>query len=294
MISYNDKLWLSAIFTFHRADTVRRLAPLLLAMLAYTTLIAVVVLEVQHLSGPADWSNVAVMHSLLGFVISTLLVFRTNTAYDRWYEGRRLWGQLVNSSRSLAIKLRALLPADAATERAFFRERIPAVAAALAVHLRDEALAPDQPEQPDAPITALPPAGHHAPNYAIASLYTHLSQLRQAGVLTANDLLLINPEITAFSDVVGACERIRATPIPYSYSSFLKKFIVIYCLTLPFGYVMSLHYWVVPVVTFIFYVLASLEQIAEEIEEPFGLDDNDLPTDEIAADIRRVVGQTLG
>ena len=109
-----------------------------------------------------------------------------------------------------------------------------------------------------------------------------------------NDLLIINPEITALSDVVGACERIRNTPIPYSYSSFLKKFIVIYCLTLPFGYVMSLHYWVVPVVTFIFYVLASLEQIAEEIEEPFGTDANDLPTDEISAGIARVVGEALG
>ncbi len=295
MISYNDKLWLPAIFSFHRADTVRRLAPWLIAMLVYTQVVAVVVLEVHHLTGPADWSNVAQMHSLLGFVISTLLVFRTNTAYDRWYEGRRQWGQLVNSSRSLALKLAALLTSP--VERAAFRDLIPAVAAALALHLRGGADPEGERvggEGADGQSDASATAGRHEPNYLIGQLFARLHALRRAGHFTETELLLLNPELTIFSDIVGACERIRNTPIPYSYSSFLKKFIVIYCLTLPFGYVMSLHYWVVPVVTFIFYVLASLEQIAEEIEDPFGLDANDLPTDEIAAGIRRVVGETLG
>lgn len=289
MISYNDKLWLPAIFSFHRADTIRRLGPLLVAMIVYTQVVALVVLEWYHLTGPADWSNVAVMHSLLGFVISMLLVFRTNTAYDRWWEGRRQWGQLVNSSRSLALKLAALLP-DAPTERAFFRTQIPCLAFALAAHLRGESVRDEvdhlRPEE-----AAL--GGTHRPHRIVARLFCRLHALRQRGVLTELDLLLLNPELVAFSDVVGACERVRNTPIPYSYSSFLKKFIFIYCLTLPFGYVMSLHYWVVPVVTFIFYVLASLEQIAEEIEEPFGTDANDLPTDEISAGIRRVVAETL-
>lgn len=289
MISYNDKLWLPAIFSFHRADTARRLAPLLLLMLLYTLVVAVVVLRVIQLDGTNRWSNVAVMHSLLGFVISTLLVFRTNTAYDRWWEGRRQWGQLVNSSRSLALKLAPIL-AEEPLERAFFRTQIPAVAATLGAHLRGQA--PEQ-EVVDLHVDELAPRGAHWPNHVIARLFARLYALRRRGVLTPDDLLLLNPEINALSDVVGACERIRNTPIPYSYSSFLKKFIVIYCLTLPFGYVMALHYWVVPVVTFIFYVLASLEQIAEEIEEPFGTDANDLPTKEISAGIRRVVGETL-
>ncbi len=283
MISYNDKLWLPAIFSIHRADTVRRLAPLLLTMLAYTSVVAVIVLEVIDLTNPRDWSNVAVMHSLLGFVISTLLVFRTNTAYDRWWEGRRQWGQLVNSSRSLALKLAALL-ADLPTERAFFRQQIPAIAFSLAAHLRGES--------PEAEVVGAP-TGTHQPNFLITKLFARLQGLRRQGVLSTEELLLVNPELVSLSDIVGACERIRNTPIPYSYSSFLKKFIVIYCLTLPFGYVMTLHYWVVPVVTFIFYVLASLEHIAEEIEDPFGTDANDLPTTEISTGIERVVSETL-
>jgi putative membrane protein len=90
-----------------------------------------------------------------------------------------------------------------------------------------------------------------------------------------------------YLEICGACERIKNTPIPYSYSSFIKKFIVIYTLTLPFGVAFSLGYLAIPVVTFIFYVLASLELIAEEIEDPFGDDANDLPMKRLAT----VIGQ---
>jgi ion channel-forming bestrophin family protein len=91
--------------------------------------------------------------------------------------------------------------------------------------------------------------------------------------------------LRSFTDICGACERIRNTPIPYSYSLFLKKFIFFYVMTLPMAYVFSLGYYVVPVVVFIFYAMASLELIAEEIEEPFGHDDNDLPLTRICEKI---------
>lgn len=94
-------------------------------------------------------------------------------------------------------------------------------------------------------------------------------------------------------DVCGACERIKNTPIPFSYSSFIKKFIFIYCFTLPLGYVSNLHYLVIPLVVFVFYVLASLEIIAEEIENPFGTDANDLPLDTICKNIHRTITQSF-
>jgi putative membrane protein len=91
--------------------------------------------------------------------------------------------------------------------------------------------------------------------------------------------------LTAFTDIRGACERIRNSPIPYSYSLFIKKFIFVYIVSMPFCFADSFGYWTVPFVCFVFYVLGSLELIAEEIENPFGEDANDLPTDRIAADI---------
>ncbi|HRF79967.1 MAG TPA: bestrophin family ion channel, partial [Flavobacteriales bacterium] len=111
--------------------------------------------------------------------------------------------------------------------------------------------------------------------------------------ITGDQLIVLNTELVQFLDICGACERIKNTPIPYSYSSFIKKFIVIYVLTLPFGFVFSLGYIAIPVVMFIFYVLASLELIAEEIEDPFGTDTNDLPMDKIGQKIKENVEEIL-
>jgi putative membrane protein len=120
-----------------------------------------------------------------------------------------------------------------------------------------------------------------------------MEQLRKESKLLPEHLLFLQAELNNFTDAVGACERIRKTPIPFSYSVFLKKFIFLYVMTLPFGFVFSLGYWVIPVVSIIFYVLASLELIAEEIEDPFGSDANDLPTEEIALGIRVSIRQLL-
>lgn len=294
MIPYDDKAWLSAIFSFHRADTVRRLGPLLLLMTVYTSLVAVSVLHIVGRTVPADWSNIAVMHSLLGFALSTLLVFRTNTAYDRWWEGRRQWGALINNCRSLAIKLAHILTENDHADRAYFRALIPNFAFVLKNHLRSEIREDEWSPPPGGPTAAEAlPEGQHLPSRVTFLLFSKLDELYQRGVVRSEHLLILNAEFQALTDVTGACERIRNTPIPYSYSSFLKKFIVIYCLALPFGYVMLLHYWVIPVVVFIFYVLASLEQIAEEIEDPFGTDDNDLPTEQLCANLRKVVEELM-
>jgi putative membrane protein len=99
--------------------------------------------------------------------------------------------------------------------------------------------------------------------------------------------------LQSFTEVCGACERIKNTPIPFSYSVFIKKFIFFYIMTLPFGYVFSMGYYVIPVVAFVFYVLASLELIAEEIEDPFGGDENDVPTEKIAQNIHKHVWEIL-
>jgi putative membrane protein len=118
-------------------------------------------------------------------------------------------------------------------------------------------------------------------------------QLHKNGIISGEQLLFINPEITSFTDICGACERIKNTPIPYSYSAFIKKFIFIYVMTLPFGYVFTLGYFIVPISAIVFYVLSSLELIAEEIEEPFGKDSNDLPMDKMAVNIRKHVSEIL-
>ena len=234
------------------------------------------------------------MHNLLGFAISMLLVFRTNTAYDRWWEGRKLWGALVNNSRNLAIKLSVMLPETDKEQRSFFRKIIPAFAYGLHNHLRSEktriALFEEDAHHP---VFKNIDKEKHIPNQVSLLMFKHIQQLYKEEKLNGDQLIILNAELQSFTDICGACERIKNTPIPYSYSVFIKKFIFFYVMTLPFGYVFSLGYYVIPVVAFIFYVLASLELIAEEIEDPFGNDENDVPTVKIAMNIHKHIAELI-
>lgn len=267
MINYNPKSWWGLIFQFHRSDTFRRLFPAMFTVGLFATGVA----YVDRSLWPDQLRTTTVVHSLLGLVISLLLVFRTNTAYDRWWEGRRQWGALVNASRNLGLRLNAYLRPEHPA-RAAIAMQIGAYAATLKDHLRD----------------AHPPhAGRirHAPNAVAAQLFVDIDRLYRKGDLTREHILLLNADLGQLTEVCGACERIKKTPIPYSYSLFIKKFIFVYIVSMPFVFVHDFSYWIVLFATFMFYVLASLELIAEEIENPFGTDANDLPTDDIAKTI---------
>lgn len=292
MITYNPKDWFTFIFRFHKADTLRQLAPLIIGICIYCWVIAFLELHIFRLSENNHIKNITSMHTLLSFVISMLLVFRTNTAYDRWWEGRKQWGALVNNSRNLAIKLHSMLRFEDETHRSFFRKIIPMYANVLSNHLQAEStrLALDEQEHPE--LRGLD-NNKHLPNQVAMLLIQRVNRLYEEGKIKGDQLIVLNNELQSFTDICGACERIKNTPIPFSYSVFLKKFIFFYVMTLPFSFVLSLGYIAIPVVAFIFYVLASLEQIAEEIEDPFGSDENDLPTTKIAQNIKKHVAEIL-
>ncbi|OCB73744.1 hypothetical protein B0A79_20555 [Flavobacterium piscis] len=287
MISYNTKDWFTFIFHVHKSDTVRKLFPIMIAIGIYSSIIGY--LEIAYFKvGKNDYiHNIPIMHGMLGFVISLLLVFRTNTAYDRWWEGRKLWGGLVNNSRNLAIKLSAMLKDE--NDRKFFRKFIPTYALILHRHLHDSETSKQLFDDVDLEIDH----HKHKPNQVKRMMFHKINDLYDSKKITGEQLIILNEELQSFTDICGACERIKNTPIPYSYSAFIKKFIFFYTMTLPFGYSISLGYFVAPVVVFIFYVLASLELIAEEIEDPFGDDENDLPTKKIAENIKKHVEELI-
>jgi ion channel-forming bestrophin family protein len=288
MISYNPKEWFSFIFNFHKADTFRKLIPLMIGIGAYSGGIAYLEMEYWQLSQNSYVKNVTVMHTMLGFVISLLLVFRTNTAYDRWWEGRKLWGSLVNNSRNLALKLSVMLTNK--QDKESFKRLIPAYASILSMHLRNVAISEELFDDEDAAEIS---QHTHKPNGVAKKIMAKINELYVGDKISGQQLIVLNAELQSFTDICGACERIKNTPIPYSYSVFIKKFIFFYVMTLPFGYVFQLGYYVIPVVVFIFYVLASLELIAEEIEDPFGTDPNDLPLDKMAENIKKNIGEIL-
>lgn len=287
MVQYNPKDWITFIFRFHKSDTFRQLIPMMITIGLFSYGVAYLEIEYWKLAQTSHVKNITIMHGMLGFVISLLLVFRTNTAYDRWWEARKHWGALVNNSRNLAIKLSAILKEE--HDKKFFKRVIPAYASILQKHLRDEETAKMLFDDLDLEIDN----HEHRPNQIAKMLFQKIHDLHVSGKISGDQLIIINNEVQSFTDICGACERIKNTPIPYSYSAFIKKFIFFYIMTLPFGYVFNLGYYVIPIVVFTFYVLASLELIAEEIEDPFGNDANDLPTEKLASNIKKHVEEIL-
>lgn len=284
MINYNPKDWFTFIFHFSKVDTFRKLLPLMIGIGLYAAGIAYVELNYLSKKHAEFLKNVGILHTVLGFVISLLLVFRTNTAYDRWWEGRKLWGALTNSSRNLAMKINAFIQGK--DDKSFFRQAISTYAFALKSHLRGNE------EYEIDPVLDLK-REKHMPNQVASSIYTRLACLNREGKLQDTHLRIINEELKNFTDICGACERIKNTPIPFTYSVFIKKFVFFYVMTLPFGWALSLGYYIVPVVILILYAFASLELIAEEIENPFGTDANDLPIDPICHNIRKHVSEII-
>ncbi len=287
MIKYNPKIWFKHIISFNHSDTINKLWKELIALGIFTLGIAYI--EIKYIGNTEKLSELMQVYSLIGFVLSLLLVFRTNTAYDRWWEGRKKWGELVNNSRNLAIKISALT--DDPEIRAYFKRMISNYVFAMKEHLREgvklEEL--DLTEEEKRELSQF----DHKPNYIAQKMYAKLHAMKQSGKLTEENYIVIDVNLKTFSDIIGACERIKNTPIPYSYSMFLKKFIFIYVTTLPLAFVNTFGYYSSLVSIFVFYVLVSMEILAEEIEDPFGKDDNDLPTDDLCQKIKANVSEVL-
>jgi putative membrane protein len=293
MITYNPRTWFKFLLTFHKEDTFRRLMPMLIAISVYSFIVACVEFLWLHISDDKYAKNISMLHNLLGFVLSLLLVFRTNSAYDRWWEGSILWNQLTSTSRNLAMKLDAILaPADTDNRR-FFSQSITFFIFSVRDHLRiSRDFTPMSFTERYADYEDVEKS-INKPVEITSVLYKRLYNLQIEKKLNGEQLLSLYPDIEKLNETYGSCERIKNTPIPSSYSIFVKRFVYIYIMTLPFGFVFSLGFYTIPVVAFIFYVLASLQIIAEEIEDPFGDDANDIPTDKLAVNIRMQVEEIL-
>jgi len=292
MITYNPKAWYSLITHQYSRQVMRTLRPVMIFMTLYTGLICFLILDFFKLD-EAHFHSTIGMHSLLGIVLGLFLVFRTNSAYDRWWEGRKLWGSMVNNTRNLAHKMAAFLSRDDKENREYFTRMIPNFVNSVRESLRQGVDIKEDLEAAGPDFNQRLENVKHIPNRLSTMMYERVQELYKKGVLTGDQLFLVDKELKEFSDILGACERIKNTPIPYSYSMFLKKFIFIYIITLPFGFVTQMGYATIAIVILISFVILSVELIAEEIEDPFGRDINDLPTDELSGKIKENVKEIL-
>ena len=284
MRAYNTKNFLKILVSLHKTDTLKILFPTILLVGIYCYGVYYLEVEYLHLNSKSSISNIGMIHSLLGFVLSLLLVFRTNTAYDRWWEGRKLWGKLVNDSRNFVIKINSILPENDVKNRTQIAKYLRFFPYFLASHLSKESTRLVLDEDFSDLQKELQ---HHPPAELVFLLTKKLYQLKKENKISDTEMLFLDTQLSGFLDVCGGCERIKNTPIPYSYSSFIKKFIIFYVMALPVANVVNLGGFMIPITMFVYYVLMSLELIAEEIEDPFNNDENDIPMESIAQNIGR-------
>lgn len=210
--------------------------------------------------------------TLFGIALALFLGFRNSASYDRYWEARKLWGAMLNDTRSLARQAVTIVGNNSVA----FVQLLIAFAYALKHQLRATDPAPDLEQQLPKEIAENITGKKFKPVMLLNEMGQWVQHAKQQGHIDSIIQASFEENLNKLSDIVGGCERIASTPIPYSYSVLLHRTVYLYCFLLPFGLVDSLH-WLTPfIVVFIGYTFTAFEAIADEIEDPFGTEDNDL------------------
>jgi ion channel-forming bestrophin family protein len=242
--------------------------------------------------------------AVVGIALSIFLGFRNNTSYDRFWEGRRLWGQLVNATRSFARQVTILIvPVEdgGATGRTealhpFQRElilRTIMYAHALRHHLRDSDPFPDLDRLP-ADERAQLADQRNVPLAILQTIGRRMQWAWQQGWIRDYHLPVLEASLTELTAIQGGCERIKNTPLPFAYNVLLHQLVAFYCLLLPFGIVQDVGFMTPLVVLLISHAFLGLDELGDEIEEPFGTHPNDLPLSALSRTIEINLRQLAG
>lgn len=294
MIIYESKEW-GVLFktigkTFKESYNQQQLVKFVGIITIYATVITI--FNMHWLNGKLTMDSM--FFSMLGFILSMFLVFRLNSAYDRWWEGRKAWGKLINDSRTLALHLHTHIPEDDRRLRKFFVIHISNFAIALRWHLRfKNDIARDSLIFTNAKTAEELENVKHIPNAIASNMFLKVKEISNAGMISEFDKMQLRTLIQGSIDVLGVCERIKKTPIPFSHSTFIKIFILIYIFILPFGLVPKFEYLTIPAVMVMAFAMMGIEIISEEIEDPFGMEANSLPTGAMSDGIRESVYEIL-
>ncbi|MET0339780.1 MAG: bestrophin family ion channel [Polyangiales bacterium] len=293
--------WFRLLFEY-RGSALSRIRGRLLGVF----LVACAVTLHFHLTGAEDLDLSTIPFTLISLALGVFLGFRNNTSYDRYWEGRKLWGRLVNDTRSfarlsLSLVAHDIVPgvqADPAEARALQRElvyRTIGYVHAFRLHLRGELhdLKTIREFLPADELAALETESN-VPLAILNGTSARVTRARKLGILHNRDVHLLENMLSDICDVQGGCERIKNTPIPWSYTVLMHSIVFVYCFSLPFGIVMTTKLATPLVVALIAYAFLGLDAVGDELEEPFGSDYNDLPLSTISRMIEVNLRQALG
>ncbi|GAB2790529.1 bestrophin family ion channel [Halomonas shantousis] len=280
------------LFLAMRGSTLPRVVPQILAIMAIGILVAELHRHFPRLF--PDYTTAP--FTLLGISLSLFLGFRNNACYDRWWEARRHWGQLINDSRSLMRQVDTFLDTNAPQERAV-RQRVGHLVIAFAHALRHRLRETDA--WPDIAPHLCEDERHRLQGHSnlaagiLQLLGQALGRCRREG--RVSDMLLgdLDRTLSSMSQILGSCERIHATPLPFAYMLLLHRTAYLYCFLLPWGLVGSLGLATPIICGIIAYTFFGLDRLSEELGTPFGLDANSLPLDAMTRTVEIDVREAL-
>lgn len=285
MIIRKKENWFKMLFVWH-GSVLPRLLPRLI--LLFVLSIAVVFFHGKILSFKVPLNPTPL--TLFGFVLALFLGFRNNVSYDRFWEARKLWGSLLNCTRSLARQVLTLPHASLEkSESTSFINLLISCTYALKHQLRGTNAENDLKARLKGTQFSFIRATHYKPIMIIKLMGDWIADAHSKESIDSIQQIRFDENLDKLAEIVGGCERIISTPIPYSYRVLLHRTVYLYCFLLPFGLVDSLQ-WLTPfIVVFIAYTFVAFEAIADEIEQPFGTESNDLALNEMC----RMIEATL-
>jgi putative membrane protein len=281
MVNYDPKAWFQITFSV-RGTVLPRVAARLVELGVFTALVWGFD---EYLAARWGYTVPALnpmAHSLMGIAVGMLIVFRNNCSYDRFWEGRKLWGSIVNTSRNLVR--------GAAVYRGHCVDLANLVAAYVLVlkqHLRANPDLDEAAALMPGPAFATVKEAANPPSVLAYFLSAWIHEQRGAGKLDQIQERTLETYVAGLVDCQGGCERIQKTPIPFAYACHIKQFLLLYLGTLPFVVVPLMGWVSIPVVVLVTFGLYGIEEVGVEIEDPFGEDPNDLPLDALCQVIAR-------
>lgn len=278
MIDYDAHRWWDHLLDI-KGSMVRQILPAVTSCLVWSAGVVALDKYVYRVGIPAT------VHSLVGLALGLLLVFRTNASYDRFWEGRKQWGGMVNETRNLARASKVLLADAKDLHQAICHWTVAWSYSAMYLLRGKKALGPGAealPEDERREVLQAP----HVPLAVAVKISRLLDDARRRGVITDIQQMALDQNVQLLIDYVGACERIHKTPLPFAYVVHLRRALILYCFSLPFALIETFRWATIGLVFVLAYTFFGIEEIGVEIEDPFGTDDNDLPLDRICRTIQ--------
>ena len=273
--------WVPHLFLFYKEKVFKKLMPIMLVLTVYAIVIGI---WFRNTAG----YDLGQFHLIFSFILTIIISFRVNSSYGRWWEGRTLWGSIVNNSRNLGLKFDTFFGLNQHPDFYLLLKKLPVI---IKANLRNNTKLLKE-ELGELGITEY--KSQQPVLLVVQPMYRIINSLRNGTRDRAEQCTQLENHLAALIDMSGGCERIANTRVPPAYAFFVKQALLFYSLMFPFGWVQTFGVLIIPMMVMIVYVLLGLEILSEELEDPFKICDNGLNLDVISRKIELNIVQIAG